>query len=62
MTLARLLYLLGFLLIIYAVISGLNIQYTSNALESTFKSSYSFKIGTFVVGCVLLFLGRKSKK
>ena len=62
MTLARLLYLIGFLLIVYAIVSGLNLQYSVNTEGSTFESSYSFKIGTFILGLILVFLGRNSQK
>ncbi|MEQ8910434.1 MAG: hypothetical protein RIC95_14650 [Vicingaceae bacterium] len=62
MTLARLLYIFGFLLIVYAVISGLNLEFNTDFEESTFESSYTFKVGSFILGLILIFLGRKSRK
>ena len=62
MTLARLLYIFGFLLIIYAIISGLNLEFSSDFEETNFESSYTFKIGSFILGLILIFLGRRSKQ
>jgi len=61
MTLARLLYLLGILLIIYAIVSGLNLQFKSDFETTTFNSSYTFKFGSFILGLILIFLGRRGK-
>jgi hypothetical protein len=62
MPLSRLLYLLGFIAIIWAVISGINFKYHFVNDISSFESSYSFKIGLFVIGILFLYLGRRSKK
>jgi hypothetical protein len=59
MKLSKLLSILGLLLIIYAVISGLQLQYSSSSEGSDFDASYSFKIGTFLLGVILFYLDRK---
>jgi uncharacterized membrane protein len=62
MTLARLLSILGALLIIYAVIFGFNFEFTSDFEETTFDSSYTFKVGSFILGVILIIIGRRMRK
>lgn len=61
MPLSRLLYLLGIVAIIWAIVSGIHFEYNFVNDISQYESSYSFKIGLFLVGILLLLLGRKSK-
>ncbi len=62
MPLSRLLYLLGIIAIIWAIVSGIHFEYNFVNDISYYESSYSFKIGLFVIGILLLYLGRRSKK
>lgn len=62
MTLARLLYILGIILLGYAIISGLKLSYTFDSGESYWESGYQFKLGAFLLGLLFLYLGRKSSK
>lgn len=62
MPLSRILYLLGIIAIIWAVISGIDFEFNFVNDISSFESSYEFKIGLFIIGLILLFLGRKSQK
>ena len=62
MSLARVFYILGILLMVWAVISGANFMYKVADGESTFSSGYSFKLGMFLIGLVLVYLGRRSSK
>ena len=59
MYLSKLLYILGVLFILWAVVSGLNIQISSMEGEFTSESSYTFKIGTVIAGSLMIVLARK---
>lgn len=61
MTLNRLIYILGFVLIIYSIIGGLSVQCNFNDVGSDVHTEYSFKIGTFILGLIFIYFGRKSK-
>lgn len=61
MTLARVSYILGIVLIIWSIISGLNVVFEFSDEGSFFHSDYSFKIGLFLIGLLLFYLGRRSK-
>jgi len=62
MSLARILFVLGIALIIYAVISGIYVSYKMTNGEGDLTTGYSFKAGLFLLGILLAYLGRKSKK
>jgi hypothetical protein len=62
MTLARLLYILGIILIVYALVSGLKLSYTFDAGQSYWESGFQFKLGSFLLGVVLLYSGRRKTK
>lgn len=54
--------ILGFLLIIYAVVFGFQFEIVSDWENTTFDSSYSFKIGSFLLGAILVFIGFRMRK
>lgn len=62
MSLARLLYILGIVLMVWAVISGFYFNYKISNGDADFNSGYSFKLGVFIIGALLVYLGRKSSK
>jgi len=62
MSLARVMYILGVVLIVYAFISGAYFTYKMTGDGSSFDSGYTFKLGMFLVGVLLVYLGRKSSK
>jgi hypothetical protein len=62
MTLAKLLYTLGVVLIVWALISGLNFVYKVTADEAEFDSSYTLKLGLLVLGFLFIFLGRRANQ
>jgi hypothetical protein len=59
MTLNKLLSTIGILLILWAILSGINLHYSFSEAGSVFKSGYTFKVGTAIAGIILLFLGRR---
>lgn len=59
MSIYRLFYILGIILIFWAIISGLYIHIESSNGEFTFDSNYTFKLGTLIFGFLLVFIGRK---
>ena len=59
MSLRRLLYVLGIILIFWAIVSGFYVHIESNNGDFTFDSKYTFKIGTLIAGLLLLFLGKR---
>lgn len=62
MSLARALYVIGVVLMVWAVVSGIYVNYKMSNGESTFTSGYSFKAGLFLFGLLMAYIGRKSKK
>ena len=52
----------GIILIIYAFVSGLQLEIASDFENTTFNSSYSFKIGSAIFGGILILLGLKLRK
>ena len=62
MSIARVLYILGIVLIVWSLISGIQLVYKLSESGSEVHSDYSFKIGLFLLGIVLVYLGRRSKK
>lgn len=62
MRLSKLLIIIGVLLIIYAFVFGLQLQFVSERGNTSFSSSYSFKLGSFILGFILILLGRRLRK
>lgn len=62
MSLARILYILGIVLVVWAVISGFYFSYKMSDNGSSFDSGYSFKIGMFLLGILMVYLGRRAAK
>ena len=61
MTLGKLLYILGIILIIYGIISGINFYFKISEMNSNSDFSYTFNGGKIVVGALLVYLGNKMK-
>lgn len=59
MKVSRLLYILGVLLMVYALIGGLQFRYFVSNDNTDFDASYSFKVGAFLLGVILIYFGRK---
>ena len=57
MTLGKLARYLGFLMAFYALISSFYFIYTATDYESSVASGFSFKLGTFFVGLLLIYIG-----
>lgn len=47
---------------VWAVISGFYFNYKISNGDADFNSGYSFKLGVFIIGALLVYLGRKSSK
>ncbi len=62
MRFSTLLSIFGIILIIYAFVSGLQLKIASDFENTTFNSSYSFKIGSVILGGILILLGFKLRK
>lgn len=62
MTLGKLFYTLGIILIIYAAISGINFFYKFNEAGSNSNFSYSLNGGKIILGVILIYLGNHLKK
>ncbi|MEQ8625047.1 MAG: hypothetical protein RJQ00_11060 [Vicingaceae bacterium] len=61
MTLSKILTLLGALIIFWALVSGFSFYFSFDETGSTSDSSYSLKIGSIVIGAILVFIGRKMR-
>jgi uncharacterized membrane protein len=62
MTIGKLLYTLGIVLIIFGLISGINFYMKFNELGTDSNFSYSLNTGKIIVGAILVFFGNKLKK
>lgn len=62
MSLARVVYIIGIILIVWAVISGFYFSFDFSEGRSEFDSGYTFKVGLFILGLILIYLGRRSSK
>ncbi|MCB0803133.1 MAG: hypothetical protein KDB74_08535 [Flavobacteriales bacterium] len=62
MTLGKVLTVFGIVLIVYAVISGLNLHLTINDGNWIYSNRYTFKIGTIIIGFLLIYLGKRAQK
>lgn len=61
MSLARVIYVIGILLMIWAIVSGIYVNFNMSDGESTFTSGYTFKAGLFLTGLLMAFIGNRSK-
>ncbi|MBR9831980.1 hypothetical protein [Acidiluteibacter ferrifornacis] len=62
MELDKLLRIIGLVMMGFAIVSGVFVKISSNGGEWNIDSGYSFKIGLFLVGVVIYYLARKTKK
>ncbi|MBD99221.1 MAG: hypothetical protein CMO34_05195 [Verrucomicrobia bacterium] len=58
MTLPRLLTTIGFLLAVFAFVEGLELNYSSEG-PNHWQGSYNFKLGLFIMGIFLIYLGKR---
>jgi len=61
MTISKLFTTVGILLIIWALISGFSFYFSINDSGSSSESSYNLKIGSIVIGAILIILGRRMR-
>lgn len=59
MKLFRLVYIVGILLVVYGLISGLQMHFISSEAGNDFSANYSLKVGALLIGLVLVYLARK---
>lgn len=59
MTLGKLARYLGFFMALYAILSSFYFIYTSNDFDSSFESGFSFKLGSFLLGLLLIYFGKR---
>ena len=62
MTLGKLLYALGIILIIYGIISGINFYYHVDNSGSDSNFSYSLNAGKIIAGALLVYFGNRLRK
>mgnify|MGYP003682168293 CR=1 FL=1 len=62
MTIGRVLFILGIILIVYAVISGFYFHFNFNDGDYSYTNGYTFKVGTMIIGIIFLVLGKKIQK
>jgi uncharacterized membrane protein len=62
MTIGKLLYTLGIVLIIFGFISGINFYMKFNEFGTDSNFSYSLNTGKIIVGAILVLFGNKLKK
>jgi len=62
MSLARLLYLTGIVFMIWAIVSGIYVNFKMSNGAGSFTSGYTFKAGLFLFGLLLAYLGKRSKQ
>lgn len=61
MSLARVLYVLGIIFMVWSVVSGIYVNYKLSDGEENFSSGYTFKAGLFIVGLLMAYIGRRSR-
>lgn len=61
MTLGKLLYTLGIVLLIYGIISGVSFYFKFNDMGSDSNFSYSLNGGKIIVGALLVYFGNRMK-
>lgn len=62
MKIGKVLFLLGLILIIYAVVSGFYFHFTISDGDYNYSNGYTFKVGTILIGVILMFLGKRVGK
>ncbi len=62
MTIGRLLFIVGIIIAIYAVVSGIHFHMSVNDGNFSFSKGFNFKIGTFIGGIILAIIGKKIQK
>lgn len=62
MTIGRLLYILGIILIVYGLVSSFHFYFSMDESGSESNFSFSLNAGKIIVGAVLIYLGNRLKK
>lgn len=62
MTIGRLLYTLGIVLVIYGIISGINFYFKYDDGISDSNFSFSLNIGKIIAGLLLIYFGNRLRK
>lgn len=62
MTIGKLLYTLGIILIVYGIVSGANFYYKFTEYGSNSNFSYSLNAGKIIAGALLVYFGNKLKR
>lgn len=62
MTIGKLLYILGIILIIYGLISGINFYMKIDDMGRSSDFSYSLNAGKIIAGALLVYFGNKLKE
>lgn len=62
MTIGRVLFILGIVLIIYAVASGFYFHFSFHDGDYEYTNGYSFKLGTLITGIALMYLSKRIEK
>ena len=58
----KVLKILGIALIIYAIITGFHFHFSMSDGEFEFNNNYKFKVGSLIVGVILIVLGKKAQE
>lgn len=61
MTIGKLLYILGIILIIFGLISGINFYIKFNEFGRDSNFSYTLNFGEIIAGIILVYLGNRLK-
>jgi hypothetical protein len=61
MTIGKLLYILGIILIIFGLISGINFYMKFNEFGRDSNFSYTLNFGKIIAGIILVYLGNRLK-
>ena len=62
MTIGKVLYILGIVLIVYALITGFHFHFSMSDGDFEFDNNYKFKLGTLIIGVVFIVLGKKAQE
>lgn len=55
----RLLKILGIIAVVYGIISGFSFHFNFHDGDFTYSNAYHFKLGTIIIGVILLYLGKR---
>lgn len=58
----RLLSILGIIAIVYGIISGFSFHFNFHDGDFSYSNAYQFKLGTVIIGLILLYLGKRLKE